>query len=70
MNLRDLFAFLKHYEEEWPDAIIECPWGGTPLPSMDIKSENLSGRLQFSVGMMLAMIKFQNGIMSLERENT
>lgn len=70
INLKDLFAFLTQYEEDWPDTVVICPWGGIPLPSMEVRSDKLNGKLQFSVDMMLAMIRFQNGIMPLQRENT
>jgi len=70
INLRDLFSFLVQYEKHWPDVAVVCPWNGVPLPSTEIKSDELNGQLKFSVEMILALINFQKGTMPFQREKT
>jgi len=62
IGLQDVFKFLLAHESSWPDVVVTCPWSGIPLPSIDVKSAGLNGKLELSVEMAFALINFGNNL--------
>jgi hypothetical protein len=62
IGFKDVLTFLLEYEANWPDQVVSCPWNGVPLPSIDVKSAGLNGRLELSLEMTLALINFGNNL--------
>ena len=62
IGFKDVLKFLQTYEGSWPDVVFTCPWSGIPLPSIEVKSAGLNGKLELSVDMAFALINFGSNL--------
>lgn len=56
-----LLSFLQQHQDSHPNLQMVCPWGGVPLPSIDITLEptlGLSVKIELSLRLCEALIQY------------